>query len=50
VVAHELTPFLPEAARRIAEALSDLDGQRARSLFPKFEEVGPTERAARSPR
>jgi methionyl-tRNA synthetase len=39
VLARELTPFLPDAAERIREALAELDAQRARTLFPKFEEV-----------
>ena len=38
VIANELTPFLPAAADRIAAALTDLDVQRGRTLFPKFEE------------
>jgi methionyl-tRNA synthetase len=38
-IAHELTPFLPEAAARIARALADLDAQQGRALFPKFERV-----------
>jgi methionyl-tRNA synthetase len=39
VLARELTPFLPEAAERITLALSGLDAAKARSLFPKFEDV-----------
>jgi hypothetical protein len=34
-----LPPFLPLAAERIREALDNLDAQRGRTLFPKFEEV-----------
>jgi methionyl-tRNA synthetase len=37
VIASELPPFLPAAAERIAAALTDLDVQRGRTLFPKFE-------------
>ena len=39
VIASELRPFLPAAAERIEAALTDLDVQRGRTLFPKFEEV-----------
>jgi methionyl-tRNA synthetase len=37
LVARELTPFVPGAAERITAALDDLDGERGRTLFPKFE-------------
>jgi methionyl-tRNA synthetase len=36
-VAGELTPFLPRGAARIAAALDELDAERGRALFPKFE-------------
>jgi methionyl-tRNA synthetase len=39
VITRELPPFLPLAAERIREALDNLDAQRGRTLFPKFEEV-----------
>jgi len=39
LIARELTPFLPDAAERIAVALDDLNLQQGRSLFPKFEQV-----------
>ena len=39
VITRELPPFLPLAAERIREALDNLDTQRGRTLFPKFEEV-----------
>ena len=39
LIAQELTPFLPDAAERIAAALDDLDVQQGRALFPKFGEV-----------
>jgi methionyl-tRNA synthetase len=39
VVAHELTPFLPAAAERIAAALDAVDVKQGRELFPKFERV-----------
>lgn len=38
LIAQELTPFLPDAAERIAAALDHLDVQRGRALFPKFGE------------
>jgi methionyl-tRNA synthetase len=38
-VADELRPFLPVAAERIHAALSDLDVQQGRTLFPKMEAV-----------
>jgi methionyl-tRNA synthetase len=38
LIAQELTPFLPDAADRIAAALDDLDVQQGRALFPKFGE------------
>lgn len=37
VVTHELLPFLPLAAERITAALTNLDVQQGRTLFPKFE-------------
>jgi methionyl-tRNA synthetase len=37
IVTHELLPFLPLAAERIAAALTNLDVQKGRTLFPKFE-------------
>ena len=40
VVAHELRPFLPDAADRIAVALDELDADRGRTLFPKLDPVG----------
>jgi methionyl-tRNA synthetase len=36
-IARELRPFLPRAAGRIGEALSDLDVEQGRALFPKGE-------------
>lgn len=39
VIAHELAPFLPEAATRITAALADLDPTLGRALFPKVEVV-----------
>jgi methionyl-tRNA synthetase len=36
-IAHELTPFLPAAAARIAAALDDLDVEQGRALFAKFD-------------
>lgn len=39
VIAHELLPFLPLAAERITAALTNLDVQQGRTLFPKFEAV-----------
>jgi methionyl-tRNA synthetase len=39
VVTHELLPFLPLAAERITAALTNLDVQQGRTLFPKFEAV-----------
>lgn len=38
-IAIELTPFLPVAAERITAALIELDPQKGRTLFPKFDEV-----------
>jgi methionyl-tRNA synthetase len=35
-IAGELTPFLPAAAERIANALTDLDSRKGRELFAKF--------------
>ena len=35
LVSHELAPFLPAAAERVAAALDNLDPQRGRALFPK---------------
>ena len=52
VVAREATPFLPAAAERIGEALSELDAHKARELFPKFGEApkhARTGRATRAP-
>jgi methionyl-tRNA synthetase len=43
LIARELTPFLPGAAERIAPALDDLDGERGRALFPKFDVEKVTE-------
>ena len=37
VLARELLPFLPAAARRIESALDELDPQQGRNLFPKVE-------------
>jgi methionyl-tRNA synthetase len=37
VITAELPPFLPVAAERIAAALTELDVQRGRTLFPKIE-------------
>ena len=37
VIARELLPFLPLAAERITAALTNLDVQQGRTLFPKFE-------------
>ena len=34
-IARELGPFLPDAARRIQQALDDRDAERGRALFPK---------------
>jgi methionyl-tRNA synthetase len=39
VIARELLPFLPLAAERIVAALTNLDAQQGRALFPKFEAV-----------
>jgi len=39
IVTHELLPFLPLAAERITAALTNLDVQQGRTLFPKFEAV-----------
>jgi methionyl-tRNA synthetase len=39
VIARELLPFLPLAAERIEVALTNLDTQQGRALFPKFEAV-----------
>lgn len=39
VIARELLPFLPLAAERIVAALTNLDAQKGRTLFPKFEVV-----------
>jgi methionyl-tRNA synthetase len=39
VIARELQPFLPLAAERIVAALTNLDAQKGRTLFPKFEAV-----------
>lgn len=39
LVTRELSPFLPLAAERIAAALTELDVERGRALFPKFEAV-----------
>jgi methionyl-tRNA synthetase len=39
LVAQELEPFLPAASARIATALDELDPQRGRALFRKFEAV-----------
>jgi methionyl-tRNA synthetase len=39
VIARELLPFLPLAAERIVAALTNLDAQQGRTLFPKFEAV-----------
>lgn len=36
-IAHELAPFLPGAAARIAAALDDLDVEQGRALFAKFD-------------
>lgn len=38
-IAHELSPFLPEAAGRITRALDEQDARLARSLFPKFQQA-----------
>jgi methionyl-tRNA synthetase len=38
-IATELTPFLPAAAGRITAALTELDPQQGRTLFPKFGDV-----------
>jgi methionyl-tRNA synthetase len=37
VITSELLPFLPVAAERITTALTELDVQQGRTLFPKFE-------------
>jgi methionyl-tRNA synthetase len=37
VITHELSPFLPLGAERIATALTELDVQQGRALFPKPE-------------
>ncbi len=39
LIAGELTPFLPDAATRLARALDTLDVRLGRTLFPKFEVV-----------
>lgn len=39
VITTELPPFLPLAAERINSALSELDVQQGRTLFPKIEAV-----------
>ncbi len=39
LISRELTPFLPDAADRIAAALNALDVQQGRALFPKFREI-----------
>jgi methionyl-tRNA synthetase len=39
-IARELTPFLPDAADRVAAALGELDVERGRRLFPKFDAPG----------
>jgi methionyl-tRNA synthetase len=41
VITCELLPFLPTAAERIATALTELDAQQGRTLFPKFEPSDP---------
>ncbi len=38
-IALELTPFLPDAARRIVRVVDGLDAGEGSRLFPKFEEV-----------
>jgi methionyl-tRNA synthetase len=39
LITGELPPFLPVAAKRITTALTELDVQQGRTLFPKFEVV-----------
>ena len=39
VITGELTPFLPVAAGRITTALTEVDAQQGRTLFPKVEVV-----------
>jgi methionyl-tRNA synthetase len=39
LVAQELATFLPVAAERIVAALDELDPERGRALFPKFDEA-----------